>query len=150
MESRRLAPTLGIGASLSVVALLLVPYAILGAGDAGTYYAAGAVTPWFSALLALVAVVVFAAGREDRTAPETAAGIGLGLGFALAVVAVLWAVTVPGEVPLQLTTDQTLFGPVSTADVLQPHRWVVALTAATVPACGVWYARTLDLLYSRR
>ena len=146
MESRRLTPTLGIGASLSVVALLLVPYAILGAEDAGTYYAAGAVTPWFSAFLALVAVVVFAAGRADRTAPETAAGVGLGLGFALAVVAVLWAVTVPGEVPLQLTTDEALLGPVSTAEVIEPHRWVLAIVSVGVPTFGGWYARTLDLV----
>jgi hypothetical protein len=146
MESRRLAPSLGIVASLSVVAALLVPYAVVDAGDAGTYYSAGVVTPWFSGLLALVAIVVFAAGRADRTAPETAAGVGLGLGFALAVVAVLWAVTVPGEVPLQLTTDETLFGPISTADVLEPHRWIVALVAAAVPATGLWYARTLELL----
>jgi len=146
MESRRLAPTLGIGASLSVVALLLVPYAILGAEDAGTYYAAGAVTPWFSAFLALVAVVVFAAGRADRTAPGTAAGVGLGLGFALAVVAVLWAVTVPGEVPLQLTTDRTVFAPLSTAEILESHRWVLAIVSVGVPTFGGWYARTLGLV----
>lgn len=146
MESRRLAPTLGVLASLAVVALLGVPYAILEPGEVGTYYGAGAVTPWLGGVLAPLAVVVYAAGREERTAPATAAGVGLGLGLALALVAVLWAVTVPSEVPLQLTTDEGLLGPVSTADVLESHRWVLAVAAAAVPASGVWYARALGLL----
>lgn len=146
MEGRRLAPTVGILASLAVVALLLVPYAVVDAADASTYYDAGVLSPWISGLFALVAVVVFAAGREDRTAPETAAGVGLGLGFALAVVAIAWALTMPSEVPLQLTTDETVLGPITTADVLEPHRWLLALVAVAVPGAGTWYGRTLDLL----
>ena len=146
MESRRLAPTLGVLASLAVVALLVLPYGMLGPGEVGTYYGAGAVSPWLGGVLAPLAVVVYAAGREERTAPATAAGVGLGLGLALALVAVLWAVTVPSEVPLQLTTDRTVFGPLSTADILESHRWVLAVAAAAVPASGVLYARALGLL----
>ena len=146
MESRRLAPTLGVLASLAVVALLVLPYAILGPGEVGTYYGAGAVSPWLGGVLAPLAVVVYAAGRERRTEPARAAGIGVGLGLALALVAVLWAVTVPSEVPLQLTTDRTVFGPLSTADILESHRWVLAVASAAVPASGVWYARALGLL----
>lgn len=146
MESRRLAPTLGVLASLAVVVLLVLPYTILEPGEVGTYYGAGAVSPWLGGVLAPLAVVVYAAGRERRTEPARAAGIGVGLGLALAFVAVLWAGTVPGEVPLQLTTDEGLLGPVSTADVLESHRWVLAVAAAAVPASGVWYARALGLL----
>ncbi|PSP48139.1 hypothetical protein BRC75_07700 [Halobacteriales archaeon QH_7_69_31] len=146
MESRRLAPTLGVLASLAVVALLVLPYAILGSGEVGTYYGAGAVSPWLGGVLAALAVVVYAAGRERRTEPARAAGIGVGLGLALALVAVLWAVTVPSEVPLQLTTDRTVFGPLSTADILESHRWVLGVAAAAVPASGVWYARALGLV----
>ena len=146
MEGRRLAPTLGVLASVAVVALLVLPYAILGPVEVGTYYGAGAVTPWLGGVLAPLAVVVYAAGRDERTAPATAAGVGLGIGLALALVAILWAVTVPSEVPLQLTTDEGLLGPVSTADVLESHRWVLAVAAAAVPASGVWYARALGLL----
>jgi hypothetical protein len=146
MESRRLAPTLGVLASLAVVALLVLPYAILGPGEVGAYYGAGAVSPWLGGVLAPLAVVVYAAGREERTAPATAAGVGLGLGLALALVAVLWAVTVPSEVPLQLTTDRTVFGPLSTAGILESHRWVLAVVSVGVPASGGWYARTLGLV----
>ncbi|WP_254838094.1 DUF7548 family protein [Natronomonas marina] len=145
MESRRLAPTLGIVASLSVVGLLLVPYAVVDGTAVGNYYGSGLLSPWVGGLLALVAVVVFAAGREERTEPETAAGIGVGLGLAAFVVAAVWAVTVPAEVPLQLTTDEPLVGPLTTGTVLEYHRWVLAATAALVPAAGAWYAKTLRL-----
>lgn len=146
MEARRLAPTIGIVAALAVVALLLVPYGVLAAADVATYYGAGVLSPWASGLLALVAVVVFAAGRADRTPPETAAGVGVGLGLAVVVVAVAWAVTVPAEVPLQLTTDEPVVGPVTTADVLETHRWVLAAVSAAVPTAGAWYAWALELL----
>ncbi len=142
MESRRLAPTLGIVASLVVVGLLLVPYAVVD-GDAGSYYGAGTPSPWVGGLLALVAVVVFAAGREERTAPETAAGVGLGLGLAVTAVLALWAVTVPGEVPLQLTTAEPIVGPLTTGVIIEYHRWLLAVAAALLPAAGVWYGRAL-------
>jgi hypothetical protein len=145
MESRRLAPTLGIVASLAVVGLLVVPYAVVDGGAVANYYAAGALSPWVGGLLALVAIVVFAAGREDRTEPETAAGVGVGLGLAAFVVAALWAVTVPGEVPLQLTTDRPLVGPLTSGTVIEYHRWVAAAAALLVPAAGVWYAKALRL-----
>ena len=145
MESRRLAPTLGIAASLVVVGLLLVPYAVVDGGDAGSYYGAGALSPWVGGLLALVAVVVFAAGREERTAPETAAGVGVGLGLAVTVVLGVWAVTVPGEVPLQLTTAEPLVGPLTTGVVVEYHRWLLAATGALLPAASVWYGRALGV-----
>ena len=144
MESRRLAPTLGIVASFVVLGLLLVPYAVVD-GDAGIYYGAGALSPWVGGLLALVAVVVFAAGREERTAPETAAGVGVGLGLAVTVVLGVWAVTVPSEVPLQLTTAEPLVGPLTTGVVIEYHRWLLAAVGALLPTASVWYGRALRL-----
>ena len=145
MEDRRLAPTVGIVASLLVVVLLAVPYGVVDGEAVANYYGAGVLSPWVGGLLALVAVVVFAAGREDRTNPETAAGFGLGLGVAALVVFALWAVTVPAEVPLQLTTDKPLVGPLTTGTVVEYHRWVTAGAALLVPAAGAWYARALQL-----
>jgi hypothetical protein len=145
MEGRRLAPTLGIVASLALVGLLLVPYAVVDGGAVANYYGAGVLSPWVGGLLALVAGVVLAAGREDRTEPETAAGVGVGLGLAVFVVAALWAVTVPAEVPLQLTTDRPLVGPLTTATLIEFHRWVLAAVALLLPAAGAWYARSLRL-----
>jgi len=146
MDSRRAAPTLGIAVSLLLVALLAVPYLVVENGGAvATYYDAGALTPWAGGLMALVAVIVFAAGREERTDPDTAAGAGVGLGLVVLLVAALWAVTVPSEVVLQLTTDRPLAGPLTTATVVEYHRWAVAAAAALPFGAALWYARTLRL-----
>lgn len=146
MDSRRAAPTLGIVASLLLVVVVAVPYFVVeNTGAVRTYYGAGTLTPWASALMALVAVIVFAAGREDRTDPETAAGAALGLGVVILLVALVWAVTIPIDVPLQLTTDRPLLGPLTTATVIEYHRWVTALVAALPLAAAAWYARALRL-----
>lgn len=146
MDSRRAAPTLGIVASLLVVASVAVPYFVVeDASVVGSYYGAGVLTPWASALMALVAVIVFAAGREDRTDPDTAAGAALGLGAVTFLVAVLWAATVPADVPLQLTTDRPLVGPLTSATVVEHHRWAVAVVSVLPVAAAVWYARALRL-----
>ena len=80
MESRRLAPTLGVLAALAVVALLVLPYTILGPGEVGAYYGAGAVSPWLGGVLAPLAVVVYAAagrsGRRPRRRPASASASG--------------------------------------------------------------------------
>lgn len=146
MDSRRAAPTLGIVSSVVVVLVLLLPYGLLDeAGSVATYYGIGAVTPWFAGLLALVAVIVFAAGREERTDPVLAAGLGLGLGLGILAVSVIWALTVPGDVPLQLTTSRPLVGSLETGDVLLYHRWILALVSIGPPVAAGWYARALEL-----
>lgn len=146
MDSRRAAPTLGIVASLLLVVLVAVPYFVVeNAGAVRSYYGAGALTPWASALMALVAVIVFAAGREGRSDPDTAAGAAVGLGVVTVLVAVVWAVSVPADVPLQLTTDRSLLGPLTTATVIEYHRWVVAAVSVLPGAAAAWYARALRL-----
>ncbi|MFW5963811.1 MAG: DUF7548 family protein [Natronomonas sp.] len=147
MDSRRAAPTLGIVASLAVVAVLVVPYFVIDNGaSVASYYGSGALTPWAGGLMALVGVIVFAAGRENRTDPETAAGAAVGLSVVVFLVSVLWAVTVPSDLVLQLTTDEPLLGPLTTATVIEAHRWVLALVAIVPAAAAGWYAKSLRLL----
>lgn len=148
MERRRAAPTFGVVACAGFVLLLLVPYALVDdPGGVSTYYTAGTLTPWASGLVALVAIVAFAAGREDRTAPETAAGAGLGFGVVVLLLTLLWAVTLPAAVPLQLTTDEPLVGELlTTGTVLEYHRWVLTAVGALPAVAGAWYARSLGLL----
>ena len=147
MDSRRAAPAAGIVASLAFVALLAVPYLVVeDASAVGSYYGAGALTPWAAGLMALVAVVVFAAGREDRTAPDTAAGAAVGLGAVVLLVTAVWALTVPADVPLQLTTDDPLVGPLTTGTVVEYHRWALAAAGVLPLAAAAWYARALRLL----
>lgn len=147
METRA-APTLGVVTAAGFVLLLLVPYLLVDdPGGVSTYYTAGTLTPWASGMMALVAIVVFAAGREDRTAPETAAGAGLGLGVVILLITLLWAVTLPAEVPLQLTTDEPLVGELlTTGTVLEYHRWVLTVVGTLPAVAGVLYARSLGLL----
>ena len=136
MNRLRLAPTVGIVASLAVIAVLAAPYAIVeGGSGVGTYFAAGAINPQIVGLFAAVAIIVFAAGREDRSPADLVAGATLVLGVFMTALALLWAVTVPQSVVTQL----------STATILQYHRGALVVTTLAVPAVAVWYARALRI-----
>lgn len=136
MEATRLAPTVGIVASALVLFLLTVPYALVEEGTAvAAYYDAGDVNPLVVGLFALVAVMVFAAGRQGRSSPDLVAGAALVLGGFMFVIATLWALTVPESLVQQL----------STATILQYHRAALVLTAAVVPLSAGWYARALRI-----
>jgi len=137
MEARKLAPTVGTVACALVLVVLAVPYALIDPPSAvTTYYTTGAITPFAAGLLPLVALVVLAAGREERSDPALTAGAALVFGAFIAVVAVVWAVTVPRGVVTQL----------STAVYMDYHRWLLALVSLGVPAGAGWYARTLGLV----
>lgn len=136
MDQLRLAPTVGIVASLGVIAVLAAPYALVeGGSGVGTYFAAGSVNPTVVGLFAAVAVIVFAAGREGRSPPDLVAGAALVLGLFMTAIAALWAVSVPQSVVLQL----------STASILQYHRGALVAVSLGVPATAVWYARVLQI-----
>jgi glycerol-3-phosphate acyltransferase PlsY len=137
MEQLRLAPTVGIVASLVVIAVLAAPYALVeGGSGVSTYFAAGSMNPLIVGLFAAVAVIVFAAGREGRSPPDLVAGAALVLGLFMTVIAGIWALTVPQSVVTQL----------STAAILQYHRGALVVAALTVPVTAVWYARALRIL----
>lgn len=129
MEQARLAPLVGIVGCLGTVAALVYPY-LAADGSVATYYGSGVVNPLVAGLLAAVTVIVFAAGREDRTDPDFSAGAGLVFGAFATVIVLLWALTVR----------------VDALEITNLHRWVAVVVAATVPAAGAWYARTLDVV----
>ncbi len=136
MEDTRLAPTVGIVASLLVLVALAVPYVVVAAGSAvATYYAAGTLNPLVVGLFAVVAVIVFAAGREERSSPDLVAGAALVLGVFMVVLTAAWALTVPESLVQQLST-QTL---------LQYHRIVLVAVSLAVPLSAGWYARALRI-----
>jgi hypothetical protein len=131
MNDLRLAPTVGIVASLAVLAALAAPYVLAeSAADVGLYYGSGALNPLLGGLFALVVLIVFAAGREGRTDPELAAGAALALGLFTLLIVVAWALTVRVDV-LVIATG---------------HRWAVVAVAALLPASALWFARALNLL----
>lgn len=131
MDSLRLAPTVGIVASVGFLVVLGAPYVLADAASGvGTYYESGAINPLIAGLFALVSVIVFAAGREGRTAPDLAAGVALALGLFVTLVAVAWALTARVDV-IAIQTS---------------HRWVLAGVAAVIPASAAWFARALGVL----
>ena len=134
MDRVDLPPTAGIVASIAVLLVLAWPFAVEPASSVGLYYSTGAVTPYAAGLLALVAVIVFAAGREGRSDPSLAAGAGLVFGAFIAAISVAWAFTARVDV----------LGGASA--LLSSQRWVLAAVALAVPLAGLWYARALRLV----
>lgn len=137
MYSRQHPPTLGIVAAAGYVAVALAPYLLLDPepGILEFYYSFGLAGPPLLSLFAVVAVVMFAAGRQGRTEPDLIAGLTLVLGLVLAVITFHWAISVPETVVAEVT-DATWF---------EYQRWIVAGIAVLVPLASAWYARALEL-----
>jgi hypothetical protein len=127
MEAHRVAPLVGIVGCLGTLAGLLFPYLTAQGPGVGSYYGTGAVNPLVAGLLAVVAIIVLAAGRERRSDPGRAAAVGLVFGLAMVAILGIWGTTV--------RVDAILVTPV--------HRWVVLGLAALVPIGSAWYARSL-------
>ena len=138
MQGTRVAPLVGIVGCLFVVVGLAVPYGFETAPGTtvGLYYGSGAVTPLVAGAFALLTVIVLAAGREERTDPQLAAGVGLALGFFATLVVAVWALTVPQDVAAGL----------STSSVAKQHRWILVAVTLVVPAASTWWARSLGVL----
>jgi hypothetical protein len=128
MEATRLAPLVGIAGCLGVLGALAYPFLVVDAP--ASYYGAGAINPLAAGFLALLATVVLAAGREGRTDPAFAAGVGIVLGLAVLAILALWAVTLRLDV---VTIDPS-------------HRWIATAIAGLVPLGAGWFARSLGLL----
>ncbi len=138
MDDRTVA-ALGVLASLAAIGAVAAPYVLLPSAEASglsTYARYGVVGPWGVVLFALVTTVAFAAGRQRRTDPATAAGATVAVGLVAALVAVEWALAVDPDVVASITTTEWL----------SVHRWVVAGLTAAIPAVGFAYARVLDLV----
>jgi len=136
---QRTPPTVGILASLAVVAVVAAPYVLLSpqaAAGVPTYYDGGLAGPWGPALLSTVALIAFAGGRQRRTPPDTAAGATLVVCVAATLLAAGWALTVEPSVVRQL----------SAAGWLSLHRFLLVGAAAVATLAAVGWALVLDLL----
>lgn len=130
MNQAKLAPLVGIVGSVGVIVALAVPYLGPDAGAVGAYYGSGAVNPLVAGLLALVTIVVLAAGRQERSDPALAAGVALVFGVFILLVAVAWGTTVRVDV----------------AAVPAIHRWATIALASLVPIGAAWFVRALGLV----
>lgn len=136
---QRTPPTAGMVASLAVVAVVALPYVLLSpqaAAGLPTYYDRGLVGPWGPALLAMVALIAFAGGRQRRTPPDTAAGATLVLCLAATLLSVEWALAVDVGVVQQL----------GTAGWLSVHRFLLIGASALATLAAIGWAFVLDLV----
>lgn len=140
MRPEQRPPTVAIAAALLYLLVVFVPYVASGDAEPGVleayYDAFGVVGPQFLSLLVVVAIVLFAAGRELRTEPDYVAGLTLVIGVVLVVFVALWSIAVTDDVATGL----------SDAAWVEYHRWLVLACSLAIPLSAVWYARTLELL----
>ncbi|WP_181686119.1 DUF7548 family protein [Halorhabdus salina] len=126
MDRTRLAPLVGVLACLAFLSALAIPFQSSGAG---LYYDTGVVNPLLGGLLVLIAVIVFAAGHEERTDPALAAGITLAIGLLASGMAIAWALTARTDV----------------LSITRFHRHALVATAGAIPIVAAWYARELRI-----
>lgn len=139
MKQTRLAPLVGVVGCVLVLLSLAAPYLLVRSAvgsTVGTYYGTGALNPLVGGVFALVTAIVLAAGRDERTDPPLAAGVGIALGGFVFIVVALWAVTVPLEVVVGMDAPT----------IMTQHRWVTAAVALVIPAASLWWSRTLGLI----
>lgn len=137
MDRLRLPPTVGLVGGLLAALFVVAPYALPDATavEVNDYYGYGLAGPWLVLICGLLAVVVFASGREERTEHDTVAGAGLALGIAMVLFGLFWSVSVPFE----------SIRPVTANWWFEYHRWTVVGSSLIVPIAGAWYARELEL-----
>lgn len=133
MNPRRLAADIGTAASILVVLLAAIPYALGTPAAVGAYYEVGILGPQYFGIAAAVTAIVFRAARTGRTDPATAAGTTLAFGMVVALLAITWAIS----------PEPTVVGGVHTADWFDYHRWLLALTALLIPICAGIYANAV-------
>lgn len=131
MDREELAAGLGVVGCLAVLVLVGLPYLVTGRGAVSVYYDAGAVSPAFLSLPAVVAAVALLAGARDRSDPAVVAGVAVVLGALMALLALAWAVGVSPGVVGGLTTEAAF----------EYHRWALVAAGLGVAGASAWYAR---------
>ncbi|WP_049970894.1 DUF7548 family protein [Haladaptatus cibarius] len=132
--SKRLAPKVGIASCVAVLLLLSLPYFLAPATVVGAYYGTIPVpVHLLDTLFALVAIIAFGSGLQNRSDPATVAGVTLALGAFMAVITLWWAVVTPADTLVEAARMDSLSG----------HRWAFALVTFAVPVSAGWYARNV-------
>ncbi|AFK18742.1 hypothetical protein E6P09_08160 [Haloferax mediterranei ATCC 33500] len=136
MDAERLAPTIGLIGSILLAVAVAVPAVAVEAsnGQMAAYYASGPVGLSIVGMLALLEVIVFLSGRQNRTDPATAAGLGVVLSLSMLGLAVLWSVSIDPTVLFSFEQQYAW---------LSYHRWTVIGAAAVALVGGVGYARSI-------
>jgi len=128
-----LAPRLGAVTCLLLAGVVFVPAVIVSApGNAvAVYYAAGPLGVSVVGMLALISVVVFLAGAQERSDPQTLAGFAVVSGVSMVLFSVLWAVSIDPTVLFSFPSEYAW---------IESHRWVVVAGAALSTLAAGGYA----------
>ncbi|KAB1196755.1 MULTISPECIES: hypothetical protein [Haloferax] len=136
MDVERFASTIGlVGATLLAVAVAVPAVAVeSGAGEMAAYYAAGPFGISLVGMLALLEVIVFLSGRQERTDPAVAAGLAFVLSLSMLGLSVVWTFAIDPNV---------LFSFPQQYSWLSYHRWTVIGAAAITFVGAAGYARNI-------
>ena len=137
MNVDSIAPRLGAVACLLLAGAVFVPALIVSApGNAvAAYYSAGPFGVSLVGVLALISVVVFLAGAQDRSDPQTLAGVAVVAGVAMTLFSLVWATSIDPTVLLSFPAEFAW---------IESHRWIVVVGSGLAAlAAGGYAASTL-------
>lgn len=128
-----LAPRLGAVACLLLAGVVFVPALVVSApGNAvAVYYASGPLGVSVVGVLALISVVVFLAGAQERSDPQTVAGVVVVAGISMVLFSALWAVSIDPTVLFSFPSEYAW---------IESHRWVVVAGSALAALAAGGYA----------
>lgn len=127
--SGTLAARVGVGFCLLAVLLLLLPYALLDAGEISIYYGVGPVSPLYLLVLPPVTAIALLGANRGRSDPATTAGASVAVSTLLVLFVGLWAFGV-GDVVGGLTV-----GP-----EFEHHRWALLTVTLGLEVTSVLFA----------
>ncbi|MFA1610611.1 DUF7548 family protein [Halobellus rubicundus] len=129
-----LAPKVGAVVCLLLAGVVFAPALVVSAPGSGVaeYYAAGPIGVSIVGVLALLDVVVFLAGAQERSDPATLSGVALVSGLAMVLFSLLWALAIDPTLLFSFPAEYAW---------LETHRWVVVTGAAVAAIAAASYAR---------
>ncbi|MGQ4555884.1 DUF7548 family protein [Halobellus sp. GM3] len=130
-----IAPTVGAIVCLLLAAIVFAPALLVTTSDVGVaeYYASGPFGVSVVGFLALLNVIVFLAGAQERSDPVTLAGVALVSGLAVLLFSILWAVSIESTLLFSFPSEYAW---------IENHRWAVVTVSAIVTIAAGSYARS--------
>ncbi|WP_394348799.1 DUF7548 family protein [Halobellus captivus] len=131
-----IAPKLGAVACLLLAGVVFVPALVISAPGTGVaaYYASGPFGVSVVGVLALLTVVVFLAGAQERSDPITLSGVALVAAVAMLLFSLLWAVSIDSTLLFSFPAEYAW---------IENHRWLVVTGSAVVAVAAGAYARAI-------
>nr|WP_144902531.1 hypothetical protein [Halobellus captivus] len=136
MDLDSIAPKLGAVACLLLAGVVFVPALVISAPGTGVaaYYASGPFGVSVVGVLALLTVVVFLAGAQERSDPITLSGVALVAAVAMLLFSLLWAVSIDSTLLFSFPAEYAW---------IENHRWLVVTGSAVVAVAAGAYARAI-------